>query len=424
VRSGEGTTPGKGFPGAWEAPNVARALEGIRVADLTVWFQGPVAAQHLADLGAEVIHVERPQGGDPGRGVRTIKALPVGDWNQYFLVINRNKKSLAVDLNQPEGQAIVHRLVEKSDVFLSNLSPAALAKWHLSYPELRGLNPGIVYAMGSGYGPGGDVAKPAFDMTVQALTGIMHRLGEIGEPPIYLGMGSGDAMGGLMLALGIVLALYHRRRTGVGQFLDASLYGAQLFMAAPTLQGYLATESDFFSRQRSRRAAPNPLWNTYPARDRWIVLCLANTDANWRSLCGALGREELAIDPRFETAVKRRENAPPLVELLDSILGTRTASEWMERWRPLGIPASPVCTFADLARDPQAWDNRYLLEAYCEEVQRTVTIRGFPVHWSETPGSVVSLGPELGQHTEEILVDTLGYSWSEVAEFKERGIIP
>src|SRR3972149_1662714 len=139
-----------------------RALEGIRVVDLTVWFQGPVAGQHLADLGAEVIHFERPQGGDLGRGVRTIKALPVGDWNQYFLVTNRNKKSMAVDLNKPAGREIMQRLVERADVFLTNLGPAALAKWQLSYPDLAAVNPRLIYAIGTGYGPYGQINKPPF----------------------------------------------------------------------------------------------------------------------------------------------------------------------------------------------------------------------------------------------------------------------
>lgn len=399
------------------------ALEGIRVIDLTVWFQGPVAAQHLADFGAEVIHVERPQGGDLGRGVRTIKALPVGDWNQYFLVINRNKKSMALNLNNPTGRQIMYRLVEKSDVFLSNLGYENLVRWDLSYEKLREINPRLVYAMASGYGRYSQINKPSFDMTVQALTGLMSRLGEPGQPPIYVGMGSGDAMGGLMAALGILLALHHRDRTGEGQFIDASLYGAQLFMAAPTLQGYLATGSDLFSQQQSRKSARNPLWNTYPTKDKWVFLCLHNTDANWSLLCQSLDDQALSADPRFDSAEKRRQNAAALVEALEGVLQRRTAEEWMQRWRPLGIAASPINNMADLVQDPQAWENDYLVKAYCEEVQREVMVRGLPITLSKTPGAVRSLGPELGQHTEEIVVETLGYTWEEVVEFKNQGAI-
>ena len=189
---------------------MTRALDGIRVIDLTVWFQGPVAAQYLADFGADVIKVERPQGGDQARGVRSIKSLEIGDWNQYFLVINRNKKSVAIDLKTEGGREIMYRLVAESDVFLSNLAPAMLDAWGLSYDKLKEIKPDIIYATNTGYGRLGGVTKPSFDMTVQALTGIMARLGEPGEPPIYLGMGSGDAYGGIMSALGIALALYQR----------------------------------------------------------------------------------------------------------------------------------------------------------------------------------------------------------------------
>ncbi len=403
---------------------MATALEGIRVIDLTVWFQGPVAAQYLADFGAEVIHVERPKGGDQGRGVRSIRALPVGDWNQYFLVINRNKKSLALDLKTPAGREIMYRLVEKSDVFLSNLGAENLASWQLTYERLRAVNPRLVYATTTGYGHFGTTSKPSFDMTVQALTGLMSRLGEPGQPPIYLGMGSGDAIGGLMAALGILLALHHRQRTGHGQLVDASLYGAQLFLAAPTLQAYLATGREEFARQQSRKAVPNPLWNVYRTKDRWVFLCMPNEDRSWSLLCQSLDETTLERDGRYDTAAKRAARATELVEVLDTALRRRDAGAWMERWRRLGIVASPVGTLADLAEDPQAWANDYFLEVYCEEVQRTVRIRGLPVGLAKTPGAVHTLGPELGQHTELILAETLGYSWEQIGELKEQGVIP
>ncbi len=403
---------------------MAKALEGIRVVDLTVWFQGPVAAQYLADFGAEVIHVERPKGGDQGRGVRSIKALPVGDWNQYFLVINRNKKSMAVDLKRPEGRDILYRLAEKSDVFLSNLGSENLKAWDLTYEKLSAINPRLIYATNTGYGHRDPVTKPSFDMTVQALTGLMSRLGEPGQPPIYLGMGSGDAHGGLMSALGIMLALHQRRRTGRGQSLDASLYGAQLFLGAPTLQAYLATGSERYSRQQSRTQAPNPLWNRYPTRDKWLFLCLENDDALFAKLCESLERGDLASDPRFHSTEKRRHNGSELVAALDAILVERAAAEWMERWQPLGIAASPIQNLEDVSRDPQAWENAYFVKTHCDEVNREVSVRGLPITLSKTPGSVETLGPELGQDTELILADTLGYSWDEIGEFKAQGAIP
>jgi crotonobetainyl-CoA:carnitine CoA-transferase CaiB-like acyl-CoA transferase len=406
---------------------MASALDGLRVIDLTVWFQGPVAAQHLADFGAEVIKVERPKGGDQGRGVRSIKALPVGDWNQYFLVINRNKKSMALDLKTAAGQEIMYRLVERSDVFLSNLGMENLAAWHLTWEKLHAVNPKLIYATTTGYGPYATTSKPSFDMTVQALTGLMSRLGEPEQPPIYLGMGSGDAYGGLMAALAILLALWRRNATGVGQRIDASLYGAQLFLAAPTLQAWLATRDPRWSQQQSRTAARNPLWNTYRAKDQWLVLCVPNRDDAFRALCGSLDAPTIGSDPRFATVAGRREYARELITLLDAAIATKRADEWMQRWTPLAdrhVAASPVATLADLAKDAGAWANEYLMDTHCEEVNRTVTVRGMPVTLSKTPGTIRSLGPELGQDTEMILFEMLGYDWDEIGALKAKGAIP
>lgn len=399
------------------------ALSGLRVIDLTMWFQGPVAGQLLADFGAEVIHVERPQGGDLGRGVRSIKALPVGDWNQYFLVINRNKKSLALDLNKPEGRDVMYRLAAEADVFLSNVTAENLEKWDVTYERLSAINPRLIYAVGSGYGHFGQITRPSFDLTVQALTGLMMRLGEPGQPPIYAGMGSGDAMGGLMAALGIVLALQARRRTGRGQFIDASLYGAQLFLAAPSLQAYLATGDQRHARQQSRRERRNPLWNVFPARDKWIIVCARNDDGEWVRLCDALDAGGPRDDARFGTPGGRREHAMALTDALDAHIASRDAAEWLARLADAGIAAGPVNNLAEFAEDAQAWVNEYLLRTHCDEVDREVMVRGLPIRLSKTPGAVRALGPELGQHTEELLVDTLGYTWEEIGQLKEKGVI-
>ncbi len=406
---------------------MASALDGLRVIDLTVWFQGPVAAQHLADFGAEVIKVERPKGGDQGRGVRSIKALPVGDWNQYFLVINRNKKSMALDLKTEAGREIMYRLVERSDVFLSNLGADNLEAWHLTWEKLHAVNPRLIYATTTGYGPYATTSKPSFDMTVQALTGLMSRLGEPGQPPIYLGMGSGDAYGGLMAAFAILVALWRRNATGVGQRIDASLYGAQLFLAAPTLQAWLATRDPRYAAQQSRTAARNPTWNTYRAKDQWMVLCVPNRDDAFRALVEGVGDAKIGGDARFTSVAGRREHARDLIALLDAAIATRSAGDWMARFAPLagrGVAAAPVATLADLAKDPGAWANAYLTETHCAEVDRTVTVRGMPVTLAKTPGTIRSLGPELGQDTEMILFETLGYDWDEIGALKAKGAIP
>jgi crotonobetainyl-CoA:carnitine CoA-transferase CaiB-like acyl-CoA transferase len=401
-----------------------KVLDGIRVLDLTQWLQGPVCAQYLADFGAEVIHVERPVTGDGARGVRSIKALPVGDWNQYFLVINRNKKSLAIDLKQEAGQQVFYELVAKSDVFLSNFQAENLAAWNLGYEKLREINPRIVYATNSGYGHAVPVNRPSYDINVQALTGLMTRQGEPDQPPIYLGMGSGDTYGGILSAVGILLALLERNRTGVGQYLDASLYGAQLFMAAPTLQPFLAGRNPFYAEQQSRRDARNPLWNRYAASDRWLFLCAENTDASWSALCACLERDELASDPRFADPEGRREQRAALIALLDEILATRPADAWARRFAERGLPASVIHNLKDVAADEQAWQNDYLLKTHCAEVGREVDIRGLPITLSKTPGAVESLGPELGQDTELILMEVLEMEWDRIEALKSQGVIP
>jgi crotonobetainyl-CoA:carnitine CoA-transferase CaiB-like acyl-CoA transferase len=162
----------------------------------------------------------------------------------------------------------------------------------------------------------------------------------------------------------------------------------------------------------------------YPAADKWVFLCLANDDASWTKLAGTLDDARLASDSRFATSEKRHENRTALIDLLDRAIRKRPAAEWMERWKPLGIVASPVQNLADLAADPQAWENDYFVETWCEEVQRQVKVRGLPIGLRKTPGAVRTLGPELGQDTELFLADTLGYSWDEIAAFKEQGVIP
>jgi crotonobetainyl-CoA:carnitine CoA-transferase CaiB-like acyl-CoA transferase len=406
-----------------DAPPGRGALEGVRVLDLTVWFQGPVCSQHLADFGAEVIHIERPEFGDPARGVRSINAVPVAEWNQYFLVVNRNKKSMAIDLKSDEGRALMHRMVAESDVFLWNQSMTNLEPLGLDYETLSAINPRLVFATNSGYGHRG-INKPAFDMTVQALTGIMTRLGEPGEPPIYLGLGGGDAFGGLMSALGIMVALHRRRVTGKGQYVDASLLGSQLFLAAPTLQRFLATHDSFYADQHSRTDTPNALWNRYQAEDRWMFTTMENTDANFAAFCAAIERDDLPADARFADADGRVANRVELIEILDTVLAQRMAGEWLERFGTHGVVAAPINSFSDVAVDEQAWANDYFARLFCGEAGGEVEFRGLPITLSRTPGRIESLGPELGQDTEMSLVDSFGFCWDEIGELKAKGAIP
>jgi crotonobetainyl-CoA:carnitine CoA-transferase CaiB-like acyl-CoA transferase len=329
-----------------------------------------------------------------------------------------------VDLKKDEGRDLIHSLVAKSDVFLWNQGLESLPGLGLDYETLSALNPGLIYATNSGYGTAGTVSKPSFDMTVQALTGIMARLGEPGQPPIYLGLGAGDAYGGLMGALGILLGLYHRNQTGRGQAIDASLYGAQLFLAAPSLQPFLATGKAEYGLQQARSKARNPLWNRYPTQDDWLTLCAENTDAAWQALMDCAANPALAADARFKTAPGRRENGESLVALLDEMFGARPAREWVEDLKAAGLAAERIGQYRDVAEDEHAWANGYFSKVHCDEAGEEVAIRGLPVGLGRTPGSVDTLGPELGQDTELLLFDVLGLDWDRIGELKELGVIP
>lgn len=398
-------------------------LEGMRIIDLTQWLFCPVAAAHLADMGADVIHVESPWGGDPARGVLSTRALPLSDWNSYFDTNNRNKRSLAIDLRAKQGREVIYKLVEKSDVFLSSLTRPSLQRLGLDYSTLSRINSRIIYAHGSGYGRyGPDKDRDCYDGIGAARAGYMSVLGEPGQPPVHSGMATGDAAAALTLAWGIITALYYRERTGHGQEVDVSLFGSQIMFESFSLLEYLGTGSDFFEGQRSRKEAPNCLSNIYHAKDKWMYLCMPESELFWANFCRGLGIDYLEHDPRFDTSEKRRENSPILIPILDEIFATKTASEWLERWQDFGLMASTIDTFAELDTDPQARENEFIVEVE-HPIHGKVSMIGFPVQLSRTPGKVRSTGPELGQHNEEILVDLLGYSWDEITQLKDLKVI-
>ncbi len=399
-------------------------LEGIKVLDFSVWMFGSVGAAHLADMGAEVIKVENPKGGDPGRGLLSSGVVPLVEWNMYFGNNNRNKKSLAIDLYDDRGREVIYKLAEKTDVFTSNMQRAPLQRMKVDYPTLSRINPKIIYAIASGfgrYGPARDY--PAHDTDGQSRAGIMTTLGEPGQPPVYTGSATGDAVGALTLAWAIVTALFHRERTGVGQEVDTSLFGAQIMFEAGTLQPYLATRDPALTKQQSRKDAHNPLYNIYPAKDKWIFLAMVEEERFWDNFCKGLGKPELAKDSRFDTHKKRcGESRRALIDLLNGLLPTKTVSEWLEGWKELGLIAEPVNSFKELYEDPQAINNEYIVQYAHPNFQKPKPMMGFPAQFSKTPGKIQAPEPMLGQHTEEILID-IGYSWEDIGALKTDNVI-
>ena len=401
-------------------------LEGIRVIDLTVWLQGPYSTAMLADMGAEVIKVEDFPHGDPARGVQLASAtgvFPPSPINYLVELQSRGKKSVAVNLRQEWAREVMHKLVSNADVFVSNLRKGALEKFGLDYTTLSAINPGIIYATASGYGQKGpDAALPVMDFAAQARGGMLSVIGEQDSPPPPVGVpGYADTVGAMQLAFAITMALLARERTGIGQEVHTSLLGGQLAVGALELQGYLFSGQN--PNRISRSHASNPLRISYEAGDgRWLCFNLTQSDRYWAGFCRVLGLDEIIDDPRFNSASARQENCTELVTLLDQAFTVRPANEWLGRFNEAQIICGVVQTFAEVVADPQVVENDYIVTVDHPQHGPLREI-GIPIQFSKTPGKVRSAAPEFGQHTEEVLLEVAGYSWEDIARFKEQGTI-
>ena len=401
-----------------------RPLDGIRVLDWTIWQQGPVASMMLADLGADVIKIEERTGGDPGRGVLRasgidLSALP----NFYFEAHNRGKRSLTLDLKRPEGREIVYRLAEQADVFVQNFRPGAAERAGLGYASLRERNPRLIYASGSGFGRRGpDAERPCMDYLGLARSGIMNAVGEPTDPPQAVQGAIADQIAGTMLAFGVMTALLVRERFGVGQEVDVSLLGAMSWLQGLSVASRLMLGGEM--PRFSRRATFNPLWNHYRCQDdRWIAFAMAQADRWWGNFCKVLGREDLATDERFATMGARGSHAAECIALLDEIFATQPSHEWARRLDEGGdFIFTRVNRVSDLPDDPQMRANG-LIAAVEHPSLGKLEMLNLPIGLSETPPSIRGTAPEFGQHTEQILVDELGYSWDEIAELREKGVL-
>ena len=400
-------------------------LDGIRIVDWTIWQQGPVATQMLADLGAEVIKIEERERGDPGRGIVAVAGSSTvkGGRNYYFEANNKHKKSIALNLKQPEAREIVHRLAARSDVFVQNFRKGVAQRLGLGYAELAALNPRIIYASASGYGPEGpDSGEPSFDYLGQARSGIMNAIGTGSTAPTYVYGGIADQMGAIMLAYGVLAALFARERTGIGQEVDASHLGSMM-----ALQGLNVVARTIMGKEfpRNTRAnAYNPLWNHYRcADDKWISLAMLQPDRYWKNFCEVVGKPELIEDPRFAEAKVRGKNSAAVVAIFDEVFAARPRDEWMRVLKSSGdFIYTIVNSVSDLPDDPQVRANGYVVD-YDHPELGNLTLLGMPVKLSVTPGDARGHAPELGEHTELLLTEMLGYSWDDVARLREANVI-
>jgi crotonobetainyl-CoA:carnitine CoA-transferase CaiB-like acyl-CoA transferase len=398
-------------------------LTGVKVVEAGIWVAAPAAGAILADWGADVVKLEDPKRGDPLRALAATGLLPRGlEINPVFLVDNRGKRSVAIDITKPEAAPVLHRLVSDADVFVTNLRTQVLERVRLSYPDLNNINPKIVYASLTGYGTSGPEAhRAAFDYAAfWSRGGVMASLGEPDQPPPTQRPGMGDHTTALAMAGAISAALVARQRTGRGQHLRFSLLRTGIWFQAADVQVCLSSGIGYEPAGRSR--APNPLFSQYRTKDeRWIHLIMLQADRHWPDFCRAIGREELRDDPRFKTIDERKENREALISLIDDIVKTKTEAEWGEIFDRHGVYWGRVQSVAEVVEDEQARASG-AFQPVTMPSGASGEVVAAPADFSDTPAQPRSASPELGQHTEEVLLE-LGYTWEDIAGLKESGTI-
>ncbi len=398
-------------------------FEGIRVVELAQWVFVPVAGALLADWGADVIHVERIEG-DPYRGLATQGiGTDSGGINLSLALANRGKRSVALDIQQPEGIRVLHKMIEQADVFLTSLRPKALRRLDLDADSLTERYPSLIYARGHGYGTKGpDADQAGYDASAfWSCGGPAYVLTPPdAEYPVLQRGAMGDRSGAMALAFGIAGALLKRTRTGAGSVVDVSLLATAMWMLSSDVLAALTGDSP---QAPSDRAVPvNPLVGTYRTKDgRHIQLVFLDADRYWGDFCRLLGREDLRADPRFADLPSRRANAAACQAALDEEFEKRTLEEWRELLRRFDGPWAPVQSIPEVLDDPQVAANGYLGEVEVDGVT-TYRLPAVPVQFDEHPPQL-RRGPEHGEHTEAVLTE-LGLDWDDITGLKEARVIP
>lgn len=396
---------------------MAKPLEGIRVLDLTRVLAGPFCTMMLADLGAEIIKVEVPGTGDDSRAFGPFK----NGQSLYFINVNRGKQSVAIDLKTAEGKKLLMALARECDVLVENFRPGTMEKLGLGWDVLKEANPRLVYAAVSGFGHSGpDSGRPAYDILVQAMGGVMSITGWPDSPPTRVGLSMGDITAAVYCAVGVNAALFHREKTGKGQKVDVSMLDCQLSILENALVRYQVDGQ-----------SPTPLGTRHPtitpfqafrASDNWFVVAVGN-DALWKSFCAAMNRPDLLADPRFVTNGDRTRHYADLIPELERQFERKTRAEWLELLEKAGVPAAPVNTVEDVMQDRQLAARNMFVTVDDDKAGR-VTIPGNPIKMETVPESPTRPGaPAIGEHTDHILADLLGLDAETIAELRSRGVI-
>jgi len=403
---------------------MAGPLTGIRVLDLSRVLAGPWAGQNLADLGAEVIKIERPGMGDDSRAfgppwVKDAQGRETKD-SAYFTSANRGKKSVTVNLQQPEGQALVRALAATSDVLLENYKFGDLARYGLGYEDLQKINPRLIYCSVTGFGQTGPYKeRPGYDFMIQGMGGMMSVTGEPDGAPQRAGVPVADIITGMYASIAICAALAHRAQSGAGQHLDLALLDSQIALLAYQNTNYFATGKP---PRRIGNLHPNIVpYQPFRAADGEVILACGN-DNLYRKFCEAAGCLELAADPRFASNGKRVENRDELARLLGAIFAMRTKKEWVELLDAAGVPNGPINDIAQVFAEPQVKARGVKIEV-AHPVAGMLPMVASPMRFSATPLEHRTPPPLLGEHTEEILRQLLGKSVDEIARLRASGAI-
>lgn len=379
-----------------------KPLAGLRVLEFAQIAAGPFTGSLFADLGADVVKVERPDGGDGMRGWPPLHDGPEageGVFSGNFTSLNRNKRSIALDIKSPADRDRLLTLIESADVFIENFRPGALVRAGLGYEQLQARNPRLVYCSITGYGQSGPYAqKGAFDVTVQAMSGVMSVTGEPDGPPVKCGVPVGDFSTGLYAAFVTLAAVMRARATGRGAYVDCSILGALLGISALQTSEYFGTG---VPPRRLGSAHPrNAPYAGFDASDKPFTIAAGN-DKLWRDTCDIVGRPDLADDPRFATQSLRARNQQELAAILQPIFATRTAAEWLAAFDALGVPCAPINDFAEILSDPHVKDRGWVLPITMPNGAVADTV-GFPVGLSDFAFEISRRPPLLGEHNDEV----------------------
>ena len=401
-------------------------LDGLVVFDLTRILAGPHCTQILGDLGAEIIKIERPGLGDDTRNFAP-PYLPDADGadsseSAYFAGTNRNKRSMTLNLSDPDGQAIAKRLVAKSDILVENFKTGTLARYGLGYEDLRGDFPRLIYCSVTGFGHTGPYAdRPAYDALIQAMGGVMSLTGEPDGEPMKVGVSIADLMSGMYAAVAILAAVRHQAATGEGQHCDISMLDAHVAWLANQGMNYLATGEN---PERLGNQHPNIVpYQVMPSADGYFVLSVAN-DATFERFCEVAGCEHLLDDPKFKTAVERVRNREVVTETLNGITRGQPSAWWIENLEKHKIGCGPINALSEVFDDPQVQAREMVIEMdHPATGGRPAKLIASPIKLSETPVSYRQSPPTIGQHTEELLSEYLDMGAAEVAELRARGVV-